>query len=197
MLFKQHHLREIENGNVTLAFRKWKRPAVKQGSIVKTSVGQIEIVAIEEIHEKEITTQDARKAGFRSLEELLKQLESAEQGNIFRIRVAFHSPDPRIPLRNQTEITSEDYKAVKAKLERLDKYSKEGPWTHMTLIAIQENPNLRAADLATHLSKEKNWLKINIRKLKNLGLTISKDPGYEISPLGKAYLSKTIAEVGD
>lgn len=194
MLFKQHHLREIQNGNVTLAFRRWKRPSVRQGSIIRTSVGQIEIVATEEIHAQEITSQDARKAGFHSLEELLTVLESAEHGNIFRIKVAFHSPDPRIALRNQTDMTPEKYKEVKAKLERLDKYSKEGHWTHMTLMTIQENPNVRAADLATLLSKEKNWLKINIRKLKNLGLTISKDPGYEISPLGNAYLRKTINE---
>ncbi|MEM7550324.1 MAG: hypothetical protein AAF363_11640 [Bacteroidota bacterium] len=38
------------------------------------------------------------------------------------------------------------------------------------------------------MSREKEWLKLNIRKLKNLGLTISHNPRYEISPLGIAYI---------
>lgn len=190
MLFNQKHLKGIKDGNVTLAFRKWKKPSVKQGSIIKTAVGQIEIVAIAVIPVKEITSQDARKAGFRSRDELLKLLESIQEGNIYKIKVAYHSPDPRIDLRNQTDITDEAFERIKAKLERLDKYSKEGNWTHSTLVAIQKNPKLKAAGLAQLLSKEKDWLKINIRKLKNLGLTISHDPGYEISPLGRAYLKR-------
>jgi hypothetical protein len=51
---------------------------------------------------------------------------------------------------------------------------------------------LRAADLARMLGREKDWLKINIRKLKNLGLTISHETGDEISPLGKVVLKKAI-----
>lgn len=190
MLFNQKHLKGIKDGNVTLAFRKWKKPSVKQGSIMKTAVGQIEIVAIAVIQVRQITSQDARKAGFRSRDELLKLLESIQEGNIYKIKVAYHSPDPRIDLRNQTDITDEEFERIKAKLERLDKYSKEGNWTHSTLVAIQKNPKLKAAGLAQLLSKEKDWLKINIRKLKNLGLTISHDPGYEISPLGRAYLKR-------
>lgn len=190
MLFNQKHLKGIKDGNVILAFRKWKKPSVKQGSIIKTAVGQIEIVAIAVIQVKEITSQDARKAGFSSRDELLKLLESIQEGNIYKIKVAYHSPDPRIDLRNQTDITDEAFERIKAKLERLDKYSKEGNWTHSTLVAIQKNPKLKAAGLAQLLSKEKDWLKINIRKLKNLGLTISHDPGYEISPFGRAYLKR-------
>ncbi|MHA7129301.1 ASCH domain-containing protein [Algoriphagus namhaensis] len=190
MLFNQKHLTGIKDGNVTLAFRKWKKPSVKQGSIIKTAVGQIEIVGMKTVEVQEITNQDARNAGFPSLDELLALLETIENGTIYRIKVAYHSPDPRIALRNQTDITDEKFAAIRAKLERLDKYSKEGNWTHSVLMAIQKNPNLRAADLAQLLSKEKEWLKLKVRKLKNLGLTISHHPGYEISPLGKAYLKK-------
>jgi hypothetical protein len=45
-----------------------------------------------------------------------------------------------------------------------------------------------STDLATKLSRERMWLKLNIRKLKNMGLTISHDVGYEISPLGREVL---------
>ncbi len=171
MLFNQKHLTGIRDGNVTLAFRKWKKPSVRQGSLIKTTVGQIKIVAIDSTEVEKITNKDAQAAGFGSLDELLALLETIENGTIYRIKVAYHSPDPRIALRNQTDITDEEFTAIKTKLERLDKYSKEGNWTHSVLMAIQKNPNLRAADLAQLLSKEKEWLKLNVRKLKNLGLT--------------------------
>ena len=38
------------------------------------------------------------------------------------------------------------------------------------------------------MGKEKQWFKLNVRKLKNLGLTESKSTGYTISPRGKAFL---------
>ncbi|GAA4173979.1 hypothetical protein GCM10022218_17670 [Sphingobacterium ginsenosidimutans] len=41
---------------------------------------------------------------------------------------------------------------------------------------------------------EKEWLKLNIRKLKNLGLTISHTVGYEISPLGERFIQLLEAE---
>jgi hypothetical protein len=43
-----------------------------------------------------------------------------------------------------------------------------------------------AATIARQIGFEKDWLKINIRKLKNLDLTISHDPGYTLSPRGVA-----------
>ena len=73
----------------------------------------------------------------------------------------------------------------------MDQYSKTGVWTREVLEAVRDHPHLKALDLAEILGREKEWLKLNIRKLKNLGLTISHNPGYELSPLGKAYLNKS------
>lgn len=44
MLFKQKHLHGIKAGDISLAFRKWKKPLVNKGMLLKTSVGQIEIL---------------------------------------------------------------------------------------------------------------------------------------------------------
>ncbi|WP_025765056.1 hypothetical protein [Dyadobacter tibetensis] len=74
-------------------------------------------------------------------------------------------------------------------LERLDKQSKLGKWTVKTLILIRENPHLKSADLAVKAKKEQEWLKLSIRKLKSLGLTLSHEPGYSLSPLGEQYLA--------
>ena len=192
MLFKKYHLEGIKTGQITLAYRKWKKPAVKEGSLLNTPVGQIRIVVIEKVEVEGIQEADARNAGFKSLDELLVQLGKVREGHIYRMQVAYHAPDPRIELRNRLDLTEGEFCRLRRKLERLDRYSKVGPWTHKTLLAIQANPKLKAADLAIVLSKEKEWLKVNIRKLKNLGLTISHHPGYEISPLGKEVLKRMI-----
>ena len=59
--------------------------------------------------------------------------------------------------------------------------------------AIKENPELKAMDLSIKLDREKDWLKINVRKLKNLGLTISHEQGYTLSPRGAKFM-KIIGE---
>ena len=188
MLFKQQHLAGIKTGDVTLAFRKWKKPNVKKGSLLKTAIGQIEVGGIEEVDIASISALEAQMAGFNSLDQLLRLLQKVNEGSIYKIGLAYHSPDPRVELRSKEELTNEEFHQLKNKLERLDQYSKTGAWTREVLESIRQNPKLKAADLAVLLSKEKDWLKINIRKLKNLGLTISHNPGYEISPLGKAFL---------
>lgn len=190
MLFKQAYLGKIKSGKINLAFRKWKRPSVKKGSLIKTTIGQVEIVDIVKTRLSDITPEEALNAGFEGLENLIKTLNAVKEGDIYKIHVRYHSPDPRIGLRAQTELTAAGFDNLRSKLERLDKYSKQGAWTLDILKAIHDNPQLKAADLAIKTGKEKEWLKLNIRKLKNLGLTISHNPGYTISPLGKVFLSR-------
>ncbi|MBE9460255.1 hypothetical protein ACFP1I_03915 [Dyadobacter subterraneus] len=188
MLIKQKHLEGIKAGNISLAFRKWKKLQVNAGSLVKTSVGVIRIVSTEKTDLDKITDADAQKAGFAAAQPLKQLLESQKDGDIYKIEVVFDSEDPRIELREKASISEDELEVLKAALDNLDKFSKVGKWTTKTLIAIQENPKLRAADLAIKAKKEKEWLKLNIRKLKALGLTISHEPGYTLSPLGEEYL---------
>lgn len=190
MIFKPSHLEGIKTGKITLAFRKWKKSAVRKGSRIKTEMAVVEISDISEIGIGEITNRDAVNAGFDSLESLLKSLNSVEEGIVFKMKVRYYSEDPRIALRANTAIADKDFEGLKKKLERLDKYSKDGNWTIAVLEMIRMNPRLRAADLAEMMNKEKHALKINIRKLKNLGLTISHEVGYTLSPLGEYTLKK-------
>ncbi|HNP97373.1 MAG TPA: hypothetical protein PKJ63_17145, partial [Cyclobacteriaceae bacterium] len=90
----------------------------------------------------------------------------------------------------RSTLTADEVITLKSKADRLDKNSSEGPWTNRVLTAIANNKGLRAEDLARKLGYEKMWLKTNIRKLKNLGLTISLEVGYEISPRGKIFLKE-------
>jgi hypothetical protein len=194
MLFKEVHLQGIKSGKITLAFRKWQKASVKIGSLLHTSIGLVEIHNIEAINENDITDKDASKAGFTDKKQLLKSFTHNSTGTIFKISVSYHSADPRIQLREQTELSERQFIDLKKKLERLDNHSKQGHWTRNILLTIKDNPNLHAIGIAKLTGFEKEWLKLNIRKLKNLGLTISHHVGYEISPLGKRFVEKLLNE---
>jgi hypothetical protein len=188
MLFKQKHLEGIKAGNISLAFRKWKKLQVNADSLVKTSVGVIRINSTEKIDLNKITDEEAQKAGFSGAQSLIQLLENQKDGDIYRIEVAFDSENPETESNEKVSLDEEELETLKTELANLDKFSKIGKWTTKTLIAIQENPKMKAADLAVKARKEKEWLKLNIRKLTALGLTISHEPGYTLSPTGEEYL---------
>jgi biotin operon repressor len=97
-------------------------------------------------------------------------------------------PDPRVELRESVDLSDADVAELTARLDRLDRASKRGPWTRQFLRLLAENPHVRAQDLADSLGIEKMVFKDDVRKLKELGLTISFSPGYEVSPRGKAFM---------
>lgn len=187
MLFKQQYLEGIKAGEISLAFRKWQKSSVKQGSLIHTSIGLIIIQKIDQIKADQITDKQARLAGFSDKNQLLESFP-AKDGIIFKISLRYHSEDPRIALREQTDLSEEQFIKLKNKLEKLDKHSRKGPWTNKILLAIKEHPNLHAVGISALTGFEKEWLKLNIRKLKNAGLTISHTVGYELSPLGKQLI---------
>ncbi|WP_026633028.1 hypothetical protein [Dyadobacter alkalitolerans] len=193
MLIKQKHLEGIMSGNVSLAFRKWKKLSIRKGSLLQTSIGVVKITDLAETELSKITDEDARLAGYENAQAVTSELEKVTNGAIYRIELGYESPDPRIGQREQKEITNEELEALKEKLLNLDKFSNQGKWTTKVLKAIQENPKLPAVALAAKVNKEKEWLKTNVRKLKNLGLTISHEPGYTLSPLGE-YVLKSLPE---
>jgi hypothetical protein len=59
-----------------------------------------------------------------------------------------------------------------------------------TLALIEQHPHRRAPDLAEIEGRETAPFKIDVRKLKALGLTRSFDVGYEISPRGREFLHR-------
>lgn len=179
-----------------MAFRKWQKTSVKIGSLLQTAIGLVEIRKMERVNESTVTDEDAIKAGFSDKNQLLKSFLPNNAGTIFKISVSYYSEDPRIQLREQTELTDELFATLKQKLKRLDKFSKQGDWRKSVLYAIKDNPNpnLHATGIANRTGFEKEWLKRNIRKLKNIRLTISHTVRYELSPLGKIFVEKQETE---
>ena len=110
---------------------------------------------------------------------------------IYRIR--FHhvdDPDPRDELARDDALSDDDVRAIRVRLERMDRLSSSGPWTMAVLRAIAERPGVRAADLAQSFDRELAPFKLDVRKLKNLGLTISLEVGYRLSPRGEAVAER-------
>ncbi|MGH7471229.1 MAG: hypothetical protein ACRENP_25040 [Longimicrobiales bacterium] len=186
MILDRNTLDQIARGDVTLAFRKWRRPTVRTGGTLLTSVGQLEIGSVAVIETEAITAEDARLAGYPSKEALLAELNRRE-GVIYRIELGAIRPDPRIALR-ETPLDARQTEDLHQRLSRLDAASPEGPWTLKVLQVIRDHPGLRAADLCQLVSQERDRFKPNVRKLKKLGLTISLEVGYRLSPRGETYL---------
>src|SRR5918995_549922 len=74
MLFRQDVLRRIGEGDVTLAFRRWRRPTVRAGGTLRTRVGVLAIDSVERVDEEHVTDADARRAGAADRETLLAGL---------------------------------------------------------------------------------------------------------------------------
>ncbi|SFF21718.1 hypothetical protein [Blastococcus tunisiensis] len=177
----------VADGSVTLAFRRWDRPRMRPGSTQRTGAGVVRIGTVDEVDPAALTEEDARRAGVRSLEELLRLLGRREGAHVYRMTVSLAGADPRVALREQGELSEADRRAIDERLDRWDAAC-GAPWTRQALRLIAEHPGVRAPDLAASLGRETLPFKRDVRKLKELGLTVSRAVGYEISHRGRAYL---------
>ena len=187
MLFRQATLQQIAAGKVKVAYRRWKRPSVKAGGTLKAGAGLLSIDSVKVIRETAITEASAKHAGFATRAALLAELEGRD-GELYEIRFRRIGDDPRIALRSSARLSAADIAELRKRLDRLDAHSSRGPWTLQVLRLIDKHPERRAVELAQLMGYDKPSFKINVRKLKNLGLTESLDIGYRLSPRGRALL---------
>jgi hypothetical protein len=188
MIFRQAFLEGVRQGTVTLAFRRWVRPSVRDGGTLLTAVGQLEIGRVVPVSPERITDEEARKAGYPSREALLSELAAREDGDVYRVELRSLRPDPRVALR-ETRPRESELADLAKRLGRLDARA-EVPWTRRTLEVVSARPGVRAGDLSRKLGQEKEDFKRNVRKLKGLGLTESLDVGYRLSPRGETLLAR-------
>ncbi len=181
----------VRDGSVTLAFRRWARQDVKPGSEFRSSAGVIRVGEVSMVEADAITDEEAVLAGHPNADALRKRLRDDPSLPTYKVVLEWAGEDPRIALRQSAELTVDDVAAIDARLERLDRASSHGAWTMATLDIIRRRPHTRAPDLAEELGRERDPFKIDVRKLKNLGLTESFDVGYAVSPRGEAYLART------
>jgi hypothetical protein len=181
----------VADGSITVAFRRWRQQDVRPGATFRSSAGVIRVGAVTIIDPDAITDADAVLAGHPDATAVRRRLAGDPAWPTYRVELSWAGEDPRIALREDDELRDEDVAAIDARLERLDRASSHGPWTMQTLDLIRRRPHTRAPDLAAEVGRERDPFKIDVRKLKNLGLTISHPVGYELSPRGVAYLART------
>lgn len=188
MRFAGNDHQGVVAGEISVGLRRWQRPRVVAGRTYRTPSGRLVVDSVTEIEADRITEADALAAGRPDVATALAQLRGEPDWPIFRI--AFHraeDADPREALaaaRPGAAALAE----LDTRLGRLDRVSGHGPWTEATLRVIAARPGVRAPDLAESFGRETAPFKIDVRKLKNLGLTYSLAVGYRLSPRGRAYL---------
>lgn len=190
MIFTDAIAAQIANGQVRVVYRRWETARAKVESRLHTTAGMVRIETVEKVDVAALTDADAVAAGERTLDQLLGTFKGKPIDPVFKISVRFDGPDPRDELSSTTDLSGDDIMQIASALARLDRRASQ-PWTEQTLRVIAGNPGRRARSLADDLGVDPAALKLDIRKLKNLGLTLSLGTGYQISPRGRQYLDES------
>ncbi len=132
MLLRPAELEAIRAAQIDLAFRRWERPRLKVGTKMRTPVGLVEVTAVDEVSAEQITDAEARRAGAASRDALTARLDLHAERPVYRVGLRFAGPDPRVALREQAELTTEEHAQIATRLERLDRARPE-PWTYPLL----------------------------------------------------------------
>jgi len=189
-MFTQDAVPGLADGTITVTFRAWKRPQAKVGGRFHKGDLWFEVDSVTVVPVAGITRTDARRAGEADVDGVLKRLRHPDPATeVFR--VAFHRIEPAGPPVEGADLTPEDVAEIARRLDRLDGASPVGAWTRPTLVLIGTHPGVVSTTLAELLGRERPALKTDVRKLKRLGLTVSLEVGYELSPRGRAFLEAT------
>jgi hypothetical protein len=187
----------LADGTITLTFRRWKRPQAKVGG--RSRVPRTDIVlavdAVDVVRVADITDDEARRAGAADRAAVVKRLGKDVTPDTEVWRVAFHRVaaedlDDGPALADRADLTEADVTELTRRLARLDAAATSaghGAWTATVLQLIADNPGVVSTTLAEAAGRDRPAFKLDVRKLKKLGLTESLEVGYRLSPRGAAY----------
>lgn len=191
LLFKKAFFAGLTSGAITLTFRRWQRPHVKAGGRYRCHpIGVLQVDDVRLVTVADLTPADARAAGFDSHPALVAYLGElgplAAETPLYRVALHHGGDGDRVEGALDAALTADDVAAIAGKLARMDR---DGAWTAKTLAVIGKHPRVAASKLAVKLGRETLPFKVDVRKLKKLGLTQSFEVGYELAPRGLAYLA--------
>ena len=187
MLINQRTAQGIADGSITLVLRRWDAPRAKIGGTQRTSTGTIRVDDVAEHPGRyRVTATQARAAGYPDAKTAQADLDRRPARHTYVITVSYLAPDERPDLAADDGLSPADVAAISARLDRWDAVG--SPWTRDYLEMIGSNEAVRAPDLAARIGLDVPRFKRRVRQLKGLGLTISLDVGYRLSPRGRAFL---------
>ncbi len=188
MLFSAAAWPGLADGSITVTFRTWTRPQAKAGGRYRIAGMLLEATDVREVAVGTLANTDAVAAGEIDLPTLLQRLKNpSPDSTVWRVGLRYVGIDDRIGRRLDDRLTNDDIAALRTRLDQLDR-SAGGPWTRTTLRVIEKYPGVVSTALARHTGLERPAFKLNVRKLKEMGLTESLDTGYRLSPRGEALL---------
>jgi hypothetical protein len=191
MLFEARFWPGIADGSITLTFRRWKRPQAVAGRTNRTPGGVVDVVSVSVVTPEAITEDDARRSGYPSAEALRADLRGSPGDPLYRVEFRpAAAGDERARLAHDADLDAAAIADVTRRLDRLDRASPTGPWTRATLQVIHDRPGVVSTELAAALGRERFDFKLDVRKLKGMGLTESLATGYRLSPRGEEVLRR-------
>src|SRR6266498_627761 len=106
LLFKKPFWNGLQTGCITLTFRRWEKPKVRPGGRYRCHpIGVLEVDRVARVRVAEITTRDARRAGFASRDELIGYLAEVAAGSplhddseVFRVELHHGGDGDRVEL---------------------------------------------------------------------------------------------------
>jgi len=194
LLFQKRFHAGIVDGAVRLTFRLWDKPHVKAGGRYRVHpIGVVEVKSVERVTVGQISEADAQAGGFASRDELIAYMapvaktKLAEATPVFRVAFVHGGDGDRVAIALEKELSAEALAELKKRVARLER---DGKWVRKVMTLIEKHPRVAASQLAKKLARETEPFKIDVRKLKKLGLTQSFEVGYEVSPRGMTFLKK-------
>ena len=188
MLLKRTVLQAIARGDVTLAFRRWKKPSVRVDTRLRTDIGVLSILSVEALQESDVSEEDARAAGYSDRASLMAELSTQPQAQLYRIQLALGEPDRDLCLQDASNLTPEGLRHVQDELDQWDRSSPRRAWTRQLLRTIADLPQQSNVELAQRLRIDRDELKDQLRRLNDLGLIEPLHPGHRLSQRGLALL---------
>lgn len=183
---------DVAAGRVTLTVRLWTRPQVKVGGRYNVGPVEIEVDDIELIPFGALTDEDIARTGTSDREAVRKR--AAHAGPIADDTLVYRIELHVVGKRRDPAAQPADAKtvaAVIAKLDGMDARSRTGAWTRPTLRLIGNHPGTVSTELAAAMNRPRPEFKVDVRKLKALGLTESLEVGYRLTRLGRAVVKRS------
>jgi hypothetical protein len=157
MLFEARFKAALRAGTLSLTFRYWRAPRVRQDVVYRVAPDLAIRVTSVRITTR-ITAAEAKRAGFDSVtaaREYLTRFKRGEDRSLYRIefeRVAM-PVDARAVLASQSA-GGESLAELQRRLTAMDRRNPTGAWTHTVLQMIAAAPGRRAGDLAGQIGWE-------------------------------------------
>ncbi|HSR86199.1 MAG TPA: hypothetical protein VLM11_18630 [Streptosporangiaceae bacterium] len=190
MQFEPRLRQGLHDGSITVAFRRWRRSQVVAGHKYRTGQGIVLAESVDVITAADMTPELARAAGYPDVPAAIADLRGDADLPLYCVRFRLvEGPDPRDELASAATLSEDEADAIATRLARMDAGSKRGPWALAVLNQIAERPAVVSTQLAETLDWDRADFKLHVRRLKALGLTISLQVGYRLSPRGAAYLA--------